>query len=169
MRRLAASALLLLSLSPGGCQFPSYIAHNFAYESCRCLEDAKERRTVEKYAKEAWQEHCGAGGETASFSEHYHAGFMDGFCYYVIEGGDGQPPAVPPRCYWKEYYRTPEGRVSVQQWFDGYRHGAQVACAGHYRERELLPLSRPLQEEPSRLPSPSVGTAPRDEIWSHGG
>jgi len=140
-------ALIVLTLALAGCQFPIYIVQNISYEITQCWNDTKECKSIRRSAAAAWQDFICGPNASGPYSEDFHAGFIDGFSYYVLRGGDGEPPAVPPHCYWKESYRTPDGAVCVQDWFNGYRQGTQIAREGHYRERELLPLSRPLQEE----------------------
>jgi hypothetical protein len=45
---------------------------------------------------------------------------------------------VPPRRFWNAGFRTDEGKLRANQWFEGYRHGARVAREGGYRERATL-------------------------------
>jgi hypothetical protein len=65
-------------------------------------------------------------------------GFEDGFVDYVIYGGNGTPP-LPPRRYWKS--NRPNGYQAIQDWYNGFRHGAAVAQASGYRECVTIPLS----------------------------
>lgn len=146
MGRLARSLILLNLAAMGGCQFYCYAVNNIAYEIDRCLDDKKTVKSTEKAADVAWNEFCTKNSQE-TFSRDYHSGYLSGFIYSALRGGNGEPPAVPPECYWKESFRTPEGQARVQNWFNGYRQGAQTALIGGYRDRELLPLSRPLQEE----------------------
>lgn len=59
-------------------------------------------------------------------SKHFQNGFRDAF-YEIADGGDGKVPPIPPKKYWNAYYRSPEGKVYAQQWFNGYRVGASTA------------------------------------------
>jgi hypothetical protein len=146
MRRLSV-LFVVVCLALGGCQFPVYIVNNLSYEVCRCLDDSKNKQDIAKLAEQNWKRTVCGSNEHEPHSEDYHAGFIEGFSYFVFRGGDGEPPPVPPQCYWKESFRTPEGQVRVQNWFNGFRVGAQTAREGNYRSLELLPLSRPLQNE----------------------
>lgn len=148
MGRLTRS-LVVINLALGGCQFPMYAVHNISYEIDRCVDDSTNERNISKSAAQAWQEVECANSASEPYSEDFHAGFLEGFSYFVLRGGDGEPPPVAPQCYWKESFRTPEGHLRMQDWFSGYRHGSQTARAGLYRERELLSLSRPLQKDPA--------------------
>jgi hypothetical protein len=67
-------------------------------------------------------------------SPDYALGFRDGFVDYVYAGGNGEPPPVPPRQYWNVMLRSPEGKQLADAWFAGYRHGAQIARDGGYRD-----------------------------------
>jgi hypothetical protein len=94
------------------------------------------RRSLETYhewAKRAWREEAAnCSGEVGG--PEYQSGFEDGFVDYVFAGGTGEPPPVPPRRFWNMDLRTPRGSALAEQWFAGYRHGAQVAREGGYRE-----------------------------------
>ncbi len=59
-------------------------------------------------------------------SKHFKNGFRDAF-YEIADGGDGKVPPIPPKKYWNAYYRSPEGKVYAQQWFNGFRVGAATA------------------------------------------
>ncbi len=148
MRRFT-QFLVVINLALGGCSFPlpMYVLNNLSYEVCRHVDDSKNERSIDKLAAKAWQELICGANDHEPYSEDYHAGFLEGFSYFVLRGGDCEPPAVPPQSYWKESFRTPEGQARVHDWFNGYRHGAQTARGGHYRDLELLSLSRPLQNE----------------------
>lgn len=156
-----ARSLVVLLLAIGGCQFPWYAVHNITFESCRCVDEYKEDRNIEKMAATAWVEAGHAPVGHWNPTEDLHAGFVAGFTYWVKRGGDGEPPPVPPTCYWKEAYRSPEGQARVQAWFDGYRLGTRIAREGRYRERQMLMLSRPLTENPRPDP-PAPGNRQLD-------
>ena len=153
MRRLTRS-LLALNLALGGCQFPWIAVHNLRYEYDRCVDDHKNEHDISNLAARTWLEVVGTRRQGAVFSEDYHAGFIEGFSYFVLRGGDGEPPPVPPQSYWTESFRSPQGYARIQDWFSGYRHGTHVAQEGHFRDREMLELSRPLQEDPVISPQP---------------
>ena len=61
------------------------------------------------------------------FSQDYQEGFIDGYVDYLEGGGTGEPPLLPPRRYWNAAYQTYAGHQAAEQWFAGYRHGAQCA------------------------------------------
>jgi hypothetical protein len=90
-----------------------------------------------QWADEEWVQQFGSCAEIATTSDYaygFHEGFVD-FCY---AGGTGDPPPVPPRTYWNVAVRNAEGKERVQQWFEGYRHGARVAREGGYREMAVV-------------------------------
>ena len=97
---------------------------------------ADKRRSLEEYrtwAEQAWSAEWQSCGGVINGPD-YAAGFRDGFVDYVYAGGNGEPPPVPPREFWKTALRSPAGKERVSQWFEGYRHGARVAREGGYRE-----------------------------------
>lgn len=120
--------------------------------------------TYRALADQVWSQLDG-GCPEGCLEGDYAWGFREGFASYVYAGGNGQPPAVPPRPYWQLDLRSPEGAVAVQSWFDGYRHGARAAREGGYRRAATLKLSGSLRdcdacgcpdEEPTHGGSPAV-------------
>ncbi len=101
-----------------------------------------------KLAAEAWKEvRTGVPG----YSRHYHRGFLVGFADYLQFGGNGEPPPVPPRQYWKQ--DSPAGRQAVEDWFSGFRHGATIARRSGYRELIVVPVSAALSsDQPEQSP-----------------
>lgn len=71
---------------------------------------------------------------------HFAKGFKDGY-RDVLEGGNGCQPTLPPQCYWKPQFQTPEGRCKINAWFDGYSHGALAAKQDGYGNLQELPIS----------------------------
>jgi hypothetical protein len=106
----------------------------------------RSRDTYRLWANQAWEQEgqgCAAAGSTSD----YEAGFKDGFVDYVFAGGTGEPPPLPPRTFWNMDLRLPEGRERANQWFAGYRHGAQVARESGYRN--LAEVQTSLSESPT--------------------
>ncbi|MCA9013979.1 MAG: hypothetical protein KDA77_01485, partial [Planctomycetaceae bacterium] len=63
-----------------------------------------------------------------AFRKGYQQAYID-----IALGGSGEVPPVPPEEYWAAHYRTPEGYLEVQEWFTGYKLGAEHALAdGRY-------------------------------------
>ncbi|MEX0643151.1 MAG: hypothetical protein WD468_10650 [Pirellulales bacterium] len=94
-----------------------------------------KRRSLAIYsswADEAWSQQSQGCPELAGRTE-YAVGFRDGFVDYVYGGGTGEPPLIPPRHLWNVDFRSEEGHQRADDWFAGYRHGAQVARDEGYR------------------------------------
>lgn len=115
-------------------------------------------KTYRQWADEAWAEARSGCPEVAG-DDDYALGFRDGFVDFVYAGGDGEPPPMPPRKFWNVSMRNPAGAAGAAQWFAGYRHGAQVARDGGYRENGIVPSSFRLgpanwseEESPHALP-----------------
>src|SRR5690606_39815842 len=51
---------------------------------------------------------------------------LDGYKSVCI-GGDGCPPAMPPRHYWSHHYQCDEGKCQIMAWYDGFHHGVLAA------------------------------------------
>lgn len=59
---------------------------------------------------------------TRDFKLGYKAGYID-----VAGGGEGCPPRIAPRRYWKACYRDAKGRQKTIAWYDGFTHGVIAA------------------------------------------
>lgn len=92
-----------------------------------------------KWAREEWRRIAAASSE--SHSSDYIRGFVQGFTSFVHIGGSTDPPPVPPRRYWRVGYKNNRGQAAIQDWYNGYAHGATVADEQGYRERSTLPSS----------------------------
>jgi hypothetical protein len=109
-------------------------AYSWKWDRSRSL------KAYRRWADEAWLAERGGCPDVAGDAD-YALGFRDGFVDYVYAGGDGQPPPVPPRRYWNVALRGPAGKGAAAQWFAGYRHGANVARGGGYRENGIVASS----------------------------
>jgi hypothetical protein len=70
----------------------------------------------------------------AALSADFAQGFEDGFAHFMEYGRLGGEPHVPPRRYWRGEYRTPEGRLAIDQWFTGFSEGVHTAATGSFRD-----------------------------------
>jgi hypothetical protein len=100
-----------------------------------CEEDRRNRALAETALAAYWG-NCGA-----TLSEDFANGFKDGYATYLFKGGTGNPPALPPRCYWQAQYENTHGHAAIQDWFDGYRAGTAVAMKSGYRNLVTIPAS----------------------------
>ena len=91
------------------------------------------------WAKKEWTEIVAETGET--YSNDYASGFLQGFVDQVDAGGKIQPPPMPPRRYWRLQYRNKHGRRAIENYYNGFEHGARVAYDNGYRERATIPSS----------------------------
>jgi hypothetical protein len=71
---------------------------------------------------------------------HFACGFKAGY-RNILEGGNGCQPTLPPKCYWKPKYQSPDGRCKINAWFDGYSHGALAAQQDGYGSLQEIPMS----------------------------
>lgn len=60
------------------------------------------------------------------FPADFRSGFIEGYCN-ACNGGNGIPPALPPKAYWTSRYKTEQGSKKVDAWFAGYPAGAKAA------------------------------------------
>lgn len=138
-RALVAVWILALAALPG-CTVCQQARRTMIHEPGEFSWKHDRQRSLKIYrqwADQAWIAENGSCPEEGLYND-YALGFRDGFVDYVYAGGDGEPPPVPPRKFWNVAWRTPEGDEASHQWFNGYRHGAQVARAGGFRERGIV-------------------------------
>jgi hypothetical protein len=121
----------------------------------QCCEDHAERQRNKKWAAAAWRD---VHAEAPDLSGDYGAGFREGFAQYLYQGGNGEPPPLPPPHYRKLRYQTPEGYQAITDWFAGYRLGANVAHDGGFRRWVTGPSS--LSAALSLVPPPEEGPVP---------
>jgi hypothetical protein len=69
-----------------------------------------------------------------SVTPDFQAGFKAGYADFLTFGGDGRPPLLPPRKYWRVHHRSPEGRQAEQDWFAGFAAGTAHAEMSQRRE-----------------------------------
>jgi len=133
--------LLILSLQTG-CGLSRQVAENVVIKPLQWnrYSDSLARHCRDKsLAEEAWEEVCSRDGDV--YSRHYRRGFFDGFNDYLDAGGTGDPPVLPPRTYWRVYFQNAEGHQAIDDWFEGFRHGASIARASGVRNFVTVPLS----------------------------
>ncbi len=90
-------------------------------------------------AQKAWGHWSWCYGDLAH-PWHFARGFKAGY-KNVLEGGSGCQPTLPPQCYWKPGFQTPEGHGKIHAWFDGFSHGALAAKQDGYGSLGELPIS----------------------------
>lgn len=64
-----------------------------------------------------------------AFRKGYREAYID-----IALGDSGTVPPVPPEEYWAAHYRTPAGYIEIQEWFTGYKLGAEHALADGRQE-----------------------------------
>jgi hypothetical protein len=145
MRLNRFSTIVALCAVTSGCSpiingIRTLIIEPFQY--CNSFDTVEELARDRKLADAAWKRIICADGRRA-YSDDYAKGFRRGYVDYLYAGGNGLPPPVPPREYWRVGYETPEGHQAIEDWFAGFRHGASVAMESGYRQFVVVPASAP--------------------------
>ena len=142
MRTRWILAILVVCAVSGGCSgFVRSIERNFTELPIQAFDECRMKLRNHRRAEEAWR--LLADGAHQEYSCDFADGFIAGYADYLNNGGNGDPPAVPPFCYRTVKYQTPEGVEAINQWYDGWRHGTLMAKASGLRELEVIPLSAP--------------------------
>lgn len=105
------------------------------------VTDARlSNQQYQRWAKQEWHRICETEGG-GTYSSDYGNGFIQGFVDLVSAGGSASPPPIPPRKYWRIGYRNARGQRAIEEWYQGFEHGARVAEEGGYRDRAIIPSS----------------------------
>lgn len=111
-------------------------------------------------AHEAWEK-VRAECPRRHYSSDYAAGFKAGFIDYLYAGGCGDPPALPPKHYRHFHGESAQGTQALQDWYAGFRHGAEAAKESGQRQFVLVSLP-----PPAAPPSPPPPPPPLDvPLW----
>jgi hypothetical protein len=174
MRRRLCFILLGLSWLVSGCSLVTDATCLTIFSVRQTAEDFSEGVRNRKWAELAWEDARRADLHHA-YSEDYANGFKDGFAHYLYRGGHGEPPPLPPLHYRKVRYQTPQGYKAIEDWFAGFRHGADAARQSGYRywitgpsalraptPWAPLPIAEPVQASSV----PSLSPPERDQVGS---
>jgi hypothetical protein len=140
MRGKSAVFFIAISLLSPGCMLVQNGVDNVVNETTQCTSNFWSSRQYRRLAMCAWED-LQKGDPENNYSADYARGFKDGFADYLDAGGTGDPPAVPPRSYWKTKYQTPQGYQAIQDWFAGFRHGSAMAQESGFRQWITIPSS----------------------------
>jgi hypothetical protein len=120
---------------------------------CLGMDEAVDCCRDRELADEAWAHFVGTVAD-CQYSDAFACGFKAGYFDYLYAGGNGEPPVVPPRPYWRPDFQSPEGVALMVDWFRGYRLGVAVAKDSGYREAVIIPASAGLPR--MMLPPPTA-------------
>lgn len=101
---------------------------------CTALSDCKYELGQKIRTGQAWHEFDGCNKQC--FTGDYRDGWKRGY-YDVLTGGDGRPPVVPPKKYWKPPVFTEHDPSRQNEWYTGYQDGA--ACAKSQPDFHFVP------------------------------
>jgi hypothetical protein len=147
-----------------GLEITRYASRNLTEAPISVRDDCMERARNRQLGEQAWAKYCQEHPEPHSV--HYAHGFVDGVADYLYAGGTGEPPVVPPWCYRRAAYETPEGVRMVEDWFAGFRLGAHTAAASGLRSLVVVPvaLPAPVGTPPPPANFPSAPAAPVEQV-----
>jgi hypothetical protein len=128
--------ILLAALACSGCTLIEHGSHvllidpmHFSPRQSLLLTKIKNHHEAERICSEVL---CELPDD--STTPDFQAGFRAGYADFLTYGGDGRPPLLPPRKYWRVRGRSPEGRRAEQDWFAGFAAGAAHAEMSERRE-----------------------------------
>ncbi|MCA9196031.1 MAG: hypothetical protein KDA87_00775 [Planctomycetales bacterium] len=129
----------------------------------RVTDGRLANQQYKRWAKQEWNQLATQSGGT--YSSDYGSGFIQGFVDQVYAGGEADPPPVPPRRFWRVGYRNVRGTQAVEDWYNGFSHGAKVARDGGYRQRAVIPSSMLLGYNAEEVPEWEVDQTAPNQDW----
>jgi hypothetical protein len=105
---------------------------------CTAVSDCKYEVGQKIRTSQAWHEFDGCNDEC--FTSDYRNGWKAGF-YNVITGGDGRPPVIPPKKYWKPPVFVEHDPSRKDDWYAGFQDGA--CCGKSQPDHHFLPTFLP--------------------------
>lgn len=146
----ALGLLLCMALTLSGCALANdtsrvfYLAKRTTHIEPRFYRymksDRKEQREARRLGEQAWSEYIGQNPELTP-TRDFEAGFVEGFADYLYRGGSGEPPAIPPRGYWNLRFLNQFGKRLANEWYSGFRAGAQDCKARGLRDYWVIPTT----------------------------
>lgn len=140
MRLYAIVAVVALSLGSSGCGIIKYSALNTVVAPARLVNECRNRNEECAAADVAWKQ-VQAACPDGRASKAYAKGFKKGFVEYLDANGNHQPPGMPPLWLRTMPFESPAGHQAIEDWYAGYRHGAQVAHDSGIRRWIVVPPS----------------------------
>ena len=122
--------------------------------------DRLAQREARLLAEQAWGE---IAASVPNASRDFENGYVEGFADYLYRGGTGAPPVIPPRGYWHLRFLNHFGKATINEWYEGFRQGAENCKARGLREMWLVPTSLISEEDDKNRPH--VPTT-QEHMWS---
>ena len=105
----------------------------FAFSGCASIEDWHFRNVNHIRSQLAWRDakcRIPENRINSDFARGWKNGYFD-----VSTGASNSLPAVPPHRYWSSHYQDMEGRCKIENFYSGWRCGANEA---NMQNRPLL-------------------------------
>ncbi len=140
------------------------IALCLSLPGCTAISDCKYEVSQKIRTGQAWHEFDGCNDEC--FTGDYKIGWKAGY-YDVATGGDGQPPLIAPKKYWKPPVFIEHDPSRRNEWYAGFQDGA--SCAKCQPDHHFLQTFLPEQTQyVSHAASPgSHETFPLEHLRSY--
>jgi hypothetical protein len=158
MRIKPALLLCAVCALPTGCNLVISATHNLANELVMCTDDTISTTHDWRTADSAWEQFRKSYPDS-DYSRDFADGFKSGVLDY-LEAANPAPPPLPPRCYWRSRYRTPEGHQAVTDWYTGHQEGVAYAQRVGYRRSTIVGTGSP----DAMVPPPYHAWPPADGL-----
>jgi hypothetical protein len=98
-----------------------------------------KKRAVE-FAQQGWLDHL-SHMKTDCPPKAFECAYVDGFADYLLKGGNGAPPTIPPPYLRRYQYLSPDGHSEMEEYYSGFAAGAADAKASGQRVYFTVPVS----------------------------
>lgn len=119
-----------------GCLLASLIAL-LGSSGCATMNEFCDELAVRAMVRQAQHEYCVPSHLGPAEAVHFRSGWREGY-YSVATGGDGCPPLVPPKKYWKLVH--PHRGAQVDIWYRGFACGAAAAHSEGAQDGYFVPV-----------------------------
>jgi hypothetical protein len=140
MNRRLLAILAVWPVIGSGCGFAQNVRRNVVLSPMFAMTERADHRRHVNMAREAYKQMALAYPDQG-FTCDYREGFVDGFADFLDYGGTGEAPPIPKPKYRLFGYATPEGYTAMEDWKNGFRHGAATARASRLRNLVTIPVN----------------------------
>ncbi len=131
---------------------------------CSHFQEAQNRYLTKRQAARAYKTAPDVPHK-GRMAKHFQRGWKAGY-YDVAQGGQGEPPLMPPQTYWSFKYQNAQGAHEIATWYEGFQQGAIAAHHNGVHQFTTIPTSPFEPHECYDCQVPAEEVIPASEIIS---
>src|SRR5207302_6377029 len=123
-------------------------------------------KLADMQAEQAWTR-LRRDARAQPMSDDFGDGFKQGYVASLRRSGWVETPTAAPQCYAAPRYQTAEGHHAIQDWFHGYRHGADLARESNLLDSSTRQVSATaVPPPPEQEVKPAASAVPALACWT---